>query len=405
MTIRRIRGVRTQRSVGDPLPQKRVGSLVMRFFGSCALFVAGLAGLMAGGSIALSDAAPAGASLGITVNCPADNLQDAIYAAPAGSTLLVSGTCTGNFYINKDLTLSGPATLDGGGGPNQFGSTLNVAAGTVVLNNLVIQDGVGIDNIGGGIWNSSQLTLNHSAVTHNTAGTGGGVFNEGQLTLNSSTVSNNTGSSGGSGGIFNCGGDPGFESDGLCTGTTSLTLNNSSVSNNVGGFDGGGIDNDLQGALVLNSSSVSYNTASNGGTAGINNQGTATLNKSTISNNVAGSGFGNSGGLSTTDTSTTTINNSIIQANSAGFLGGGIFAGGPVNINHSIVTGNTAGGTGGGMLVWNGPTTVANSTFSNNSDQGVPVPDTVPGVSIAPADYGGFFTNNPTFTTTHSTYT
>jgi hypothetical protein len=394
-----------RRSIGDPLPPKREGRLAMRLFGLGALFVAALAGLMTGGSLALSGAAPAAASPpGITVSCPADNLQDAINSAAPGSTLLVSGTCTGNFYINEDLTLSGPATLDGGGVATQFGSTLNVAAGTVVLNNLVIQDGVGLDGIGSGIWNSGQLTLNHSTVTHNTGVTGAGVFNEGQLTLNSSSVSNNTGSSDGIGGIFNCGGDPGFESFGLCTVPTTLTLNGSTVSNNIGGFDGGGIDNDVQGVLVLNSSTVSYNTASGGGTAGINNQGTATFNKSTISNNVAGSGFGNSGGLSTTDTSTTTINTSIIQANSAGFLAGGIFAGGPVNINHSTVTGNTAGGTGGGMLVWNGPTTVANSTFSNNSDQGVPVPDTLPGVSIAPADYGGFFTNNPTFTTTHSTY-
>ena len=62
----------------------------------------------------------------------------------------------------------------------------------MVLNNLVIQDGVGIDDIGGGIWNSSQLTLNHSAVTNNTTCEAGGVFNMGQLTLNSSTVSHNT---------------------------------------------------------------------------------------------------------------------------------------------------------------------------------------------------------------------
>ena len=56
----------------------------------------------------------------------------------------------------------------------------------------------------------------------------------GQLTLNSSSVSDNTATDG-TGGIFNCGGNPGFESFGLCTGSPSLTLNNSTVSNNVGG--------------------------------------------------------------------------------------------------------------------------------------------------------------------------
>ena len=455
----------------------------MRFFRSCVLFVAATGSVIAGGSLALSGVAPAGASpAGITVNCPADNLQDAIYSAAAGSTLRVNGTCTGNFYINKNLTLSGPAILDGGGGPNQYGSTLNVAAGNVVLNNLVIQDGVGIDNIGGGIWNSSQLTLNHSTVTHNTTGEAGGVFNMGRLTLNNSTVSDNTATNG-TGGIFNCGGNPGFESFGLCMGAPSLTLNNSTVSNNVGGSccDGGGIDNDLQAALTLNNSTVSGNTTGetaadrerrhgdaqfsnvsanttgtygngggieNNGTelnfssvsgnstpaakgGGIENLGTMTLNfrlyrvtlaqpaagsttkarrrsTSMVSNNSSTGGrdsFGGGGGLSNgLSTGPTTLNYSIVRANTAAFVGGGIFAeGGPMNINHSIVTGNSAGATGGGMIVWDGPTTVAYSVFWNNSDPGLPIPDTLPGVLVAPRDYLGFG-NNPTFTTTHSTY-
>ena len=160
---------------------------------------------MAGGSLAASGVAPAGASpAGITVHCPTDNLQNAINAAAPGSTLLVDGTCTGNFYIDNDLTLSGPATLDGGGVQTTYGATLNVIAGTVVLNNLVIQNGVGIDGLGGGLWNGGQLTLNHSTVTHNTAYGAGGVFNFGQLTLNGSTVSNNTATNG-EGGIENCG--------------------------------------------------------------------------------------------------------------------------------------------------------------------------------------------------------
>jgi hypothetical protein len=432
MTIRNTRGVRTQRGVGDPLPQQRARRLVVRFFGSCALFVAALASLMAG-SLAFSSAGPSGASLPvILVNCPADSLANAIFAAPAGSTIQVSGTCTGNFYIDKDLTLTGPATLDGGGVPTQFGSTLNVdVAGTVVLNNLVIQNGVGIDNIGGGIWNSGQLTLNDSAVTHNNAGTASGIFNQGQLTLKYSTVSSNT-STFGTGGIFNCGGNLSFESFNLCKVPTSLTLINSSVSNNVAGsvFGSGGIDNDLQGTLTLNSSTVSGNTGSiasggitnqgamtlnsstvsgnTGSTGGVFNEGTATLNKSTVSNNVAGSGFGSSGGLSTTDTSTTTINNSIIQANSEGFVGGGIFAGGPIQINNCIVTDNTAGVVGGAMFVWNGATAVINSTFSDNTDPGAappPLPQDNPaGVWVAPPNFFGPGSNNPTFTTKHSTY-
>jgi hypothetical protein len=380
-------------------PQNREGRLAMRFFRSRVLVVTAIASLMAGGFLAVSDVASAGASpAGITVHCPTDNLQTAINAAAPGSTLLVDGTCTGNFSIQKDLTLSGPAILDGGG----IGVTLGVGPGTVVLNDLVIQNGVGIDGLGGGVWNGGQLTLNRSTVTHNTASNVGGVFNSGQLTLNRSTVSHNTATNGNGGGIFNCGAS--FHEYGLCTGAPgSLTLNYSVVSNNVVSGDGGGILNDGQAVMTLNGSIVSGNTAGQDG-GGIENNGTATLNESGVSNNSSNGGSGGwsgGGGLSTTGP--TTLNYSVVRANSAAWLGGGIFAGGPMTINSSIVTGNSAGAAGGGMVAWDGPTTIAKSVFWNNSDQGV-FADSPAGVWVAPSNFGGFFTNNPTFTTTHSTY-
>ena len=410
MTSSKIRRVTTRRSVGDPSPQKRTGRPVVRLLGSCALFVAAIASLMAGGVLALSSAAPAGASLPvITVNCPADSLVNAIYSAPAGSTIQVSGTCTGNsfgnFYIDKDLTVTGPAVLDGSANP---ATTLNVAAGNVVLNDITIQGGTGSFGLGGGLWNSGQLTLSHSTVTNNSAYSFGGVWNMGQLTLANSTVSHNTSTTYGPGGIYNCGVNPALNPYSFCLGTSpgvprsSLTVSNSDVSNNVGGSGGtgGGIVSDAQTVMTITNSTVSNNTG-----GGIFNGGTATITNTTISNNVAGSSFGNSGGLSSTDTSTTTINNSTIQGNTAGGLAaGGIFAGGPMQVHNSIVTGNSAS-MAGGMLVWNGPTTVVNSSFSNNSDLGSPFPDTMPGgVLVAPANFFGPGSNNPTFTTTHSTY-
>jgi hypothetical protein len=435
MPINGLRCVRTQRSIADPSPQKQAGRSAVRFFGACSLFVVALASLMAGGSLAVSGGAPAGASpAGNTVHCPTDNLQTAINAAATGARLLVEGTCAGNFYIQRDLTLTGPATLDGGGNPaTTLGATLNVMAGTVVLNGLVIQHGDGNDGLGGGLWNSGQLTLNLSMVTHNIANGVGGIFNMGQLTLNGSTVSDNTATDG-TGGIFNCAAS--LHDYGLCTGAPgSLTLNNSIVSDNVAGSgDGGGIVNDVQAVMTLDNSSVSGNTTDTGysgggiennGTAtlnnaavwgntggsggGIMNNGTATLNKAIISNNASTSGsesFGGGGGLSNglSSTGPTTLNDCIIRANSAAWLGGGIFAGGgPMKINNSIVTGNTAGTDGGGMLVWSGPTTVANSVFAKNSDPGLVLPDTLPGVLVVPDDFLGFG-NTPTFTTTHSTY-
>ena len=80
---------------------------------------------------------------------------------------------------------------------------------------------------------SGQLTLNHSTVTHNTDWSGRRRVQHGSVDPEQFVGVNNTATDG-TGGIFNCGGNPGFESFGLCTGSPSLTLNNSTVSNNVG---------------------------------------------------------------------------------------------------------------------------------------------------------------------------
>ena len=57
-------------------------------------------------------------------------------------------------------------------------------------------------------------------------------------------------------------------------------------------------------------------------------------------------------------------------------------------------------------VAWDGPTIVTNSVFSNNADQGATNnnPDNPAGVWVAPFHFAGFFTNNPNFTTAHSTY-
>ena len=78
-----------------------------------------------------------------------------------------------------------------------------------------------------------------------------------------------------------------------------------------------------------------------------------------------------------------------------------------MKINSSLVSANSALAAGGGLIAFDGATTVANSVFWHNTDQAAAqgfAPDSPAGVWVAPADYLGFFTNNPTFTTTHSTY-
>src|SRR5436190_639140 len=122
----------------------------------------------------------------ILVDCGTGaDLQAAIDAADVGATLEVSGTCVGNFVIDKTLTLEGPlskATLDGAG----TGTTLRIDSGTVELRRLISTDGHGD---GGGIDNHGTLTLRRTIVRDNTvAGSqcsdcGGGILSWGPLTL------------------------------------------------------------------------------------------------------------------------------------------------------------------------------------------------------------------------------
>lgn len=233
-------------------------------------------------------------------------LGTAISEASAGDTLQVKGICHGNFVIDKNLTLIGPAsdnqqaTLDA----DTQGSVLTVEEGvTVAIKNVTVTRGVGSHPdyrgrlYGGGIFNSGTLTLKNSAVIGNTAsgptdgayGAGAGIWNIGTLTLSNSRVENNS-TRGPGGGIASLG---------------TVTLNDSTINgNSANGIynpNGGGIYNG--GTLTLNgSSSVWGNSAAFYG-GGIDNTGTVTLNdSSTVSGNTAdGMGGGiysyTSGGL------------------------------------------------------------------------------------------------------------
>ena len=327
-------------------------------------------------------------------------LQDAINNAASDSTIKVDGTCIGGTFIDKNLTLSGPATIDGG----TTDSTMVVWYGrVVVLNDLTIQHGFSPFQIGGGLGNNGQTTLNRTTVTENSATFGGGVFNTGQLTLNNSTVSDNTASFGG--GIYNCGGNLG---DFDCPDGATVTLNNSNASNNVvTNGNGGGILNDEHSVMALNRSTVSGNTANGGG--GIVNNGTATIDKSTLSGNTAFSGGAINNGVnpdaSGITTASLTITNSTVQGNTAMLLGGAITTSSPLTINHATVSNNSAGpgipgffegGFGGAIFIFSQTTTVGYSTFSNNTaTSGLDSPG---GILIQPPPGTG------TFSATHSTF-
>jgi hypothetical protein len=282
-------------------------------------------------------------------------------------------------------------------------------------------------NNGGGISNAGTLTLGNSVVTSNKAsagtlprtnvliaciifmggvscpaepgqsagegGSGGGIYNTGQLTVDHSTISGNAAGAGGNGtdGVSGSGGDA---SDGQVGGSGGL-----------GGF-GGGIFNVAGATATITASSITGNAAGTGGNAGagsgatnssgnnggagspgaggfgggIFSFGTLTMSGSTLSSNTSGvGGNGASGG-----TSTGTPGSS--SAGQEGGFGGGLFSDASATTTTTLVndtvTANTAsaggtggsgpgaGGSGGGVAHFTGLLQMSFITVADNSALG-----------------------------------
>ena len=199
------------------------------------------------------------------------DLAGAIAAATAGDTLKVSGTCIGNFVVDKDLTLSGQgknATLNGGG----TGTTLLIQSGSATVRSLTITGGLGSGlgpDAAGGITVApdAALDLQRSRVVNNHSELlAGGIATAGDLNLTDTVVSGNTTTLAG-GGIL---------AIDLGASRPAITLLRSSVRNNsavgltgnvlgidLGGGIAGGIGN-VGGDITLTKSSVTGNTAAAG---------------------------------------------------------------------------------------------------------------------------------------------
>jgi fibronectin-binding autotransporter adhesin len=143
--------------------------------------------------------APDAVASTLSVNCDSGgDLQAKINSAAAGSTILVKGTCFGNFQIlSKGLTLKGnpTATLDG----NDLFVTLEIDAPGKAVHLVGLTITGGAANGGSGIWKlDGVLTLDRVTVTGNLASNtfgeavGGGIFStKGNVTLVHSTISGN----------------------------------------------------------------------------------------------------------------------------------------------------------------------------------------------------------------------
>lgn len=209
------------------------------------------------------------------------DLQEAINLAAPGDRLKVTGTCIGGFSIDQDLTLVGPARLDGTTclSPTECygGIVLWVDLAEVRLRNITIAHGSSTYD-GGGVHNYGRLVLaGTTGVRSSLAEDGaGGIYNEGTLVMRDrSSVRGNSLLYGEGGGILNRG--------------RFVMRHHSTVAGNTGVF-GGGVYN--AGTMIMRGwSTVTENTAEQGG--GIYNTGTLALrDQASVTRNTATEGGG-----------------------------------------------------------------------------------------------------------------
>ena len=215
------------------------------------------------------------------------------FQIPASDRGVSSGTATitlslGPLVVPSSLSIVGPNMPQGAiivSGAGGYSRVFSVTGGTVVFNNLTIQNGYaspGNANFpepdgGGGILNTATLTLTNCVINGN-ASTEGTYSASGPMVFPSGGGINNSGSG------------------------ASLTMTNCTISQNIGYFGGGGIKN--SGTLTATGCLFSQNFVENyGNGGGLFNTGTATLNSCTFDTNRA-TGFGDGGGAYNTGTLT-----------------------------------------------------------------------------------------------------
>lgn len=266
-----------------------------------------------GGCTIVSDVCNGGVTVvtvasGRTVNLTALTIQNGLGGIrDNGGTLTVTNG-----------TVSGNATVQGGGIFASSGSTVTITGSTITGNTTTTGFG-----FGGGIRaTATALTITGSAITGNRAGNGGGIYADGSggtLTMTRSTVSGNTvGATGG----------------GLFISSITASVAESTISGNTAmGGQAGGIrlfGGSTSGSLALRNSTVTGNTAT-GPTA----------------TNVLGGGLwattGQTGALTI---SGSTISGNAVTGGGASIVGGGIRSDGGNSVLHNtVIAGNTSAGS------------------------------------------------------------
>ncbi len=309
---------------------------------------------------------------------------------------------TGQLLITDSVDVQGPgAAVISVSGNNTsrvfylYNSTANIA---ISMSGLTITGGNAND--GGGIKNKDEdLTLNRVTLSGNTStDDGGGLWADGfymDLTIIDSIISGNTSSSEGGGIYIDDTGGPLLIQDTDISGNIAggngggiyfydpdqdVTIERSTISGNTAAGNGGGLelyDTDGGGVFTIRDSIISNNTApgDGGGIFLYEPDYTVVIERSTISGNTADNGGGiNIGDLSSGVGNAFIIRESTISNNSAA-SGGGIYfydVGVPTLIENSTISGNQSSGDGGGLYfeATTGEVKISHTTIVNNSASG-----------------------------------
>jgi hypothetical protein len=256
--------------------------------------------------------------------------------AGLGTITLVAGSM--NYTGTQPLIINGNGVTIDSGNNNRMLNT-NTAALTTI-NNITFTKGF-VTNRGGAIRAAGPLTVNGSTFTLNSGGDGGGAISDdgGPVIINNSTFSGNHAQNGA---LSNPGDGAAIRVHGAgqtltITGST-FTGNNA----NSGGF-GAAWWVDFNGTITMTNSTFANNNAEGDSGVGFVSGGLSTVTAvgTTMSANHAGSSGGVASGGALNVGGTVTLKNSTVTGNTATNGGGGVDAN-SVNLAYADVDGNSA---------------------------------------------------------------
>jgi len=217
--------------------------------------------------------------------------------------------------------------------------------GTFIMNGGAISGNTtDSSNYGGGVYNNGTFIMNNGTINGNTAKVGGGVNVNGTFIMNGGIISGNTTSDSGGGVCVN---GTFIMNGGIITGNT--------VSISGSGSYGGGVYV-RGGSFTMHSGTISGNTTttssgrSSGGGVYVDSGTTFTMNGGYINGNTVSGGISNNTGGGVYVLGIFIMNSGTISGNTAGH-GGGVYVYEAFTMHGGTISGNIVSAAGGGVYV------------------------------------------------------